>query len=111
MRVSLTQTPCQGRYSKIFHQAAIIPISPNTGGIRNYLGTRLDRDDKPEAMSDGLWADVVRIILENIFDLCLGAISTLLGMNTYEGWCIDSSLLCETPTSFRRSRFSGRLNR
>ena len=102
MRVFLTRTSCQRRYSKLFHQAGIIPIRPNTGAIMNYLRARLDRDDKSEVMSDGLWADVVEIILETISDLCLGAfaISTLPAMNTYESSCIDLSLLCETPTPF-----------
>ena len=69
-------------------------VSPNTGGIRNYLGMRIDSDNEPEMMSSGLRGDVVRIILENICDPCLRvfAISFLSAMNTYDSWRIDPSL-------------------
>ena len=51
----------------------MIPISPNTDDIKDYVGMRLDRDIEPEAMNDDLWADIVRIILGNISDMCVGA--------------------------------------
>jgi len=44
----------------------VIPISPNPKDIRNYVEMRLDRDSEPEAMSDDLRVDIVRIILEQI---------------------------------------------
>jgi len=48
----------------------MIPISPtSTGGIRNYLGARLNRDDKPEAMCDDPWGDGLWIISEYISNL------------------------------------------
>ena len=73
----------------------MIPISPNTNGIRNYLDMRLDGDADLEAMSDDLRADIVRIILEKIFDTCVEpfSISTLL-MYTYMRLYADSSLFC-----------------
>lgn len=40
--------------------------------VKNYLEMRLDREDKPGAISDDLGADVVRIIPENISDLFVG---------------------------------------
>jgi len=50
-------------------KAVVIPISPNTDDIRNYMETRPDRNTEPEAMNKGLRADIVRIILENYRDL------------------------------------------
>ena len=38
----------------------MIPISPNTDDIRNYLQMRLDRDAEPEAMNNDLREDIVR---------------------------------------------------
>ena len=47
----------------------MIPISPNTDEIRNYVEMRLDRDSEPEAMTNDLRADIVRVILEKISDM------------------------------------------
>ena len=58
-----------GRY---FTTAIVIPISPNTDDIRNYLEMKLDRDTELEAMSDDLRADIVRVIVEQISDMCVG---------------------------------------
>ena len=44
----------------------MIPINLNTNDIRNYLEIRLDRDPEPDAMSNDIRADIVRVILENI---------------------------------------------
>ena len=49
-----------------FPKAVVIPISPNPNDVRNYVETRLDRDAEPEAMSDYLRVDIVRVILEQI---------------------------------------------
>jgi len=49
-----------------FPKAVVIPISPNPHDIRNYVEMRLDRDAEPEAMSDDLRVDIVRVILEQI---------------------------------------------
>ena len=59
--------------------AVVIPISPNKDDIRNYLEMKLDGDTDPEAMSDDLRADIVRVILEKTSDMCVGTfgISTL----------------------------------
>ena len=46
----------------------MIPISPNPDEIRNYVELRLYRDSEPEAMSNDLRADIVRVILEMISD-------------------------------------------
>ena len=47
----------------------MIPVSPNPDDIRNYVEGRLQRDAEPEAMSDDLRADIVRVILEKISDM------------------------------------------
>jgi len=49
-----------------FPKAVVIPINPNRNDIRNYVKMRLDRDSEPEAMSNDLRVDIVRVILEKI---------------------------------------------
>ena len=46
---------------------------------------RLDMDAEPEAMSEGLRADIVRVIQKKISDMCVGrfGISTLRMIYTY----------------------------
>ena len=48
-------------------------ISPDHDDIRNYIEMRLDIDSEPEAMNNNLRADIVRIILEKISDMCVRA--------------------------------------
>ena len=48
----------------------VMPINPNLDGIRNYLEMSLDGDVDPEIISDDLQANIVRIILDNISDMC-----------------------------------------
>lgn len=52
---------------------------------------RLDRDEKPEGMSDDLQADVVTVILERMSNMCVGrlGVCSLLAMYTYEGSRVD----------------------
>jgi len=87
---------------RYFTTVAVIPISPNIDDIRNYLEMRLDRDSEPEAMSNDLRADIVRVILEKISDMCVGlfGISILSMMHTYQKFCADSSLFRSTSTLF-----------
>ena len=47
----------------------MIPISPNTDDIKHYLEMRLDGDEEPEAMDDGLRGDIVKIILDKMSDM------------------------------------------
>ena len=51
---------------RYFSKAVVIPISPNPDDIRNYVEMRLDKDTEPEAMSNDLRVDIVRVILEKI---------------------------------------------
>jgi len=63
----------------------MILISPNTDDIRNYVEMRLGRDAEPEAMTNDLRADIVRVTLEKIPDMCVGSfhISTLSVIYAY----------------------------
>ena len=86
-RIFLTGRPHVGEdVRRYFTSVVVIPISPNRDDIRNYLEVRLDRDVEPEAMDYDLRADIVRVILEKISDMCVGpvSISTLSMMYTYQ---------------------------
>ena len=69
-RIFLTGRPhVREDVQRYFAKAVVIPISPNSDDIRNYVEMRLNRDDEPEAMSNDLRADIVRVILEKISDM------------------------------------------
>jgi len=87
---------------RYFPQVVLIPVSPKTGDIRNYLEMRLDMDAEPEAMSDDLRADIIRIMMEKISDMCVGTfnVSSPSLMYTYHRLCVDSSLLRYTSMLF-----------
>ena len=94
-RIFLTGRPhVRENIQRYFTKMAVIPISPNTDDIRSYLERRLDRDAEPEAMNDDLREDIVRIVLERISDMCVGAFSpsALSMMYTYLRLRLDSSL-------------------
>jgi len=66
-RIFLTGRPHVGEdVQRYFSRAVVIPISPNPNDIQNYVEMRLDRDSEPEAMSNDLRVDIVRVILEKI---------------------------------------------
>jgi len=69
-----------GDIQRNFSKAIVIPLNPKTNDIRDYVEMRLDRDSEPEAMSNDLRADIVRIILERISDMCVGPFS----MSSYQ---------------------------
>jgi len=94
-RIFLTGRPhVREDIQRCFTKMVVIPINPNTDDIRNYVETRLDRDADPEAMTTDLRADIVRVILEKISDMCVGPfrISTPLVMHAYQLCHVDSSL-------------------
>ena len=102
-RIFLTGRPhVREDIQRYFTKVVVIPISPNTDDIRNYLEMRLDRDLEPEAMNDDLRADIVRVILEKISDMYLRpfCLSTLLMVYTYRQFCTDSSLFHSTSKLF-----------
>ena len=69
-RIFLTGRPhVQESIQRYFPKAVVMPIIPNPDDIRNYVERRLDKDAEPEAMNQGLRADIVRVILENISDM------------------------------------------
>ena len=60
---------------RYFAKAVVLPISPNTEDIRNYMEMRLDRDVEPEAMDNNLRVDIVNSILEKMSDMYVTAFS------------------------------------
>ena len=69
-RILFTGRPhITGSVNKYFTRAVVIPISPNTGDIRDYLAMRLGEDDEPEAMDDELRADIVKSIVDKMSDM------------------------------------------
>ena len=71
-RIFLTGRPHVGEAVRIyFTQAVLIPISPNTVDIRNYLEKRVDRDVDPEAMTKDLRAEIVGTIQATMSDMCV----------------------------------------
>jgi len=85
-RIFLTGRPhIREDIQRYFAKAVVIPISPNTDDIRGYLEMKLDKDSEPEAMTNDLRADIVRVILEKISDMCAGPfrIPTLSTLYTY----------------------------
>ena len=76
-RIFLTGRPhVMGDVQRYFPKAAVVPISPDPDDIQNYVEMRLDRDDVLGEMSDDLWADIVKIILAKIPDMCVESFST-----------------------------------
>ena len=95
-RIFLTGRPhVEGAVQRYFTKAVVIPVSPNTDDIRNYLRMKLDRDDEPEAMDNDLRADIVKVIVDKMSDMCVGAfrLPILSIMYSYEKPCADSSSL------------------
>ena len=72
-RIFLTGRPhVEEDVRRYFTSVIVIPISPNPDDIRNYLEMRLKRDPEPEAMSNELRADIVRVIMEKVSDMYVG---------------------------------------
>ena len=79
-RIFLTGRPhIREDVKRYFSKAVVIHLSPSTDDVRNYVEMRLNRDVEPEAMSNDLRADIVRVIVAEISDMCVGPfhISTL----------------------------------
>ena len=73
-RIFLTGRPHVGEdIQRYIPEVVAIPIRPNQDDIRNYVAMRLDRDIEHEAMSDDLRAEIVKIILDKMSDMCVGA--------------------------------------
>ena len=94
-RIFLTGRPhVREDIQKYFTTAVVMLISPNTDDIRSYLEMRLDEDANPEAMSDDLRANIMRILLDKVSDTYVEALSipTLSMVYTYLQLHADSSL-------------------
>jgi len=73
-RIFLTGRPhVEEAARRYFTKVVVIPVSPSQDDIVNYLEMRRERDDEPGAMDNELWADIVKIILEKMSDMCVGA--------------------------------------
>jgi len=86
-RIFLTgRSYVEGAVQKYFAEAVVITVTPNTGDMRNFLEMKLDRDDEPEAMDNDLRADIMKVILDKMSDMCVGALGLLIRsmMYTYE---------------------------
>ena len=93
-RIFLTARPhVEGALQIYFPKAFKILITPNMDDIRSFLEMKLNEDDKPEAMNKDLRTDIMKVILDNMSDMCVGAfgLSILSIMYTYEKLCVDSS--------------------
>jgi len=94
-RIFLTGRPhVSVSIQRYFPEAPVIPIIPSRDDVRDYLDMRLDSDDEPEAMDSDLRADIIKVILDKMSDMCVGAfdLSILSMMHAYERLCADSSL-------------------
>ena len=73
-RIFLTGRPhVKEAIQRYFAKAVVLPISPNTKDIRNYLEMRLERDVEPEAMDNDLRADIISSILDKMSDMYVAA--------------------------------------
>ena len=69
-RIYLTGRPqVEGEITRHFTNCVAIPISPKTKDIRMYLEKKLEMDPQRVAMSDGLRADIMRIIPDRISEM------------------------------------------
>ena len=66
---------------RYFTKAVVIPISPNTDDIRNYLEMRLDQDEEPEAMDSDLRVDIVKIIVDKMSDMYVESVWCFYSIN------------------------------
>jgi len=102
-RIFLTGRPhVKDDIQRHFPRVVLIPVSPKVDDIKNYLEMRLDMDDEPEAMNDSLRADIIKIMVERVSDMCVGtfSFSSASLMYTYKRLCVDSSLLRYTSMLF-----------
>ena len=73
-RIFITGRPYVGEdIQRYIPEAFAIPFRPNQADIRNYVVMRLDRDIEYEAMSDDLRAEILKIILGRMSNMCVGA--------------------------------------
>ena len=72
-RIFLTGRPqVEADITRYFITWLTVPIIPKTHDIQIYLENKLEMDPEPVAMSDGLRADILRIIPERMSQMCVG---------------------------------------
>ena len=72
MRIFATGRPqVEAEITRYFTTGVIVQISPKAHDIKRYLEKKMEMDSEPEAMSNGLRADIQRIILEQISETCV----------------------------------------
>ena len=79
-RIFVTGRPqVEGEITRYFTNCVSLPISPKTHDVKRYLEKKLEADPNPVAMSKGLREDILRIIPEQISEMCVEAsiVSTL----------------------------------
>jgi len=79
-RIFLTGRPqVEAEITRYFITGLTVPVIPKTHDIKRYLENKLEIDPEPAAMSDGLRADILRIIPERVSEMCVGTstVSTL----------------------------------
>ena len=102
-RIFLTGRPhVAGAIQRYFTKTVVIPINPNRDDIRNYLAMKLDEDDDPEAMDGDLRAEILKVILDKMSDMCVGTfgLPILSIMHAYEKLYADSSSFRSTLRLF-----------
>jgi len=73
-RIFLTGRPqVEVEITRYFTTRLTIPVIPKTHDIKSYLENKLEMDPEPIAMSDGLRADILKIIPERVSEMCVGA--------------------------------------
>ena len=73
-RIILTGRPqVEAEITRYFTTRLTVPVIPKTHDIKRYLENKLEMDPEPIAMSDGLRADILRIIPERVSEMCVGA--------------------------------------
>ena len=78
-RIFLTGRPqVEAEITRYFTNCVAVPISPKPHDVKRYLEKKLEMDIERDAMSDGLRADILRIIPERISEMCVGASIVLL---------------------------------
>jgi len=71
-RIFFTGRPqVEAEVTKHFITGVIVPISPKAHDIERYLEKKLEMDTECDAMSDGLRADILRIVPERISGMCV----------------------------------------
>ena len=74
VRIFLTGRPqVEPEITRYFTTGVIIPISPKKHDIKRYLEKKLEMDTEHYAMSDSLRADILRTVLGQISETCVGA--------------------------------------